>query len=161
MTSRKFTRRDSHDDVDQYFIERGVSAGVRNKGLGGIIADWDAIARRAEHYDLTLDDWLNDLDLRDIIAGAIVRASGASSDSLRDTLQRADDAFRAATIELEESLWGANVDGEHGAHRHDRTAQWWYFRYPRRPGFSIRRDLESAGIAPVPRSRRGSGHPER
>jgi len=161
MTSRKFTRRDSHDDVDQYFIERGVSAGVRNKGLGGIIADWDAIARRAEHYDLTLDDWLNDLDLRDIIAGAIVRASGASSDSLRDTLQRADDAFRAATIELEESLWGANVDGEHGTHRHDRTAQWWYFRYPRRPGFSIRRDLESAGIAPVPRSRRGSGHPER
>ena len=122
--------------------------------LSGIIADWDAIARRAEHYDLTLDDWLNDLDLRDIIAGAIVRASGASSDSLRDALQRADDAFRAATIELEESLWGANVDGEHGRHRHDRTAQWWYFRYPRRPGFSIRRDLESAGIAPVPRSRR-------
>ena len=112
MTERNNAGGESRDPVDQYFIERGVSAGVRSKGLSGIISDWDTIAQRAEGYDLTLDDWLNDLDLRDIIAGAITRAPVAAADDLRDALARADEAFRAATIELEKSLWGANAGGE-------------------------------------------------
>ena len=145
MTDRNDSGRDVSDRVDQYFAERGVSAGVRSKGLRGIVASWDAIARNAERYDLTLDDWLNDLDLRDIIAGAMAVASNTSIGDLRDALERADDMFRAATIELKQSLWGAHGAG--GARSHDPVSQWWYFRYPRRPGFSMRRDLESAGIA--------------
>lgn len=133
------------DPVDQYFANRGVSAGVRSKGLRGIVASWDAIARNAERYELTLDDWLNDLDLRDIIAGAMAVASNTTVGDLRDALERADDTFREATIELKQSLWG--VHGAGGARSHDPIAQWWYFRYPRRPGFSMRRDLDSAGIA--------------
>ena len=145
MTDRNDSGQDVSDRVDQYFAERGVSAGVRSKGLRGIVASWDAIARSAERYDLTLDDWLNDLDLRDIIAGAMAVASNTSIGDLRDALERADDTFRAATIELKQSLWGAHGAG--GARSHDPVSQWWYFRYPRRPGFSMRRDLESAGIA--------------
>ena len=133
------------DPVDQYFADRGVSAGVRSKGLRGIVASWDAIVRNAERYELTLDDWLNDLDLRDIIAGAMAVASNTTVADLREALERADDTFRAATIELQQSLWG--VHGAGGARSHDPVAQWWYFRYPRRPGFSMRRDLDSAGIA--------------
>lgn len=140
------------DPVDRYFAERGVSAGVRSKGLGGIIASWDAIARSAERYDLTLDDWLNDLDLRDIIAGAMTVAPETVVADLRDALDRADDAFRAATVELEQSLWG--VHGAGGTRAHDPVSQWWYFRYPRRPGFSMRRDLDSAGIARPTATRR-------
>ena len=140
------------DPVDRYFAERGVSAGVRSKGLRGIIASWDAIARNAERYELTLDDWLNDLDLRDIIAGAMAVASNTTVEDLRDALERADDTFRAATIELKQSLWG--VHGAGGARSHDPVSQWWYFRYPRRPGFSMRRDLESAGIARPTTTRR-------
>jgi len=142
------------DPVERYFDQRGVSAGVRSKGLRGIVADWEAIARGAENYELTLDDWLNDLDLRDIIAGAMAVAPEAIVQILRDTLERADDAFRAATVEFKQSLWEVGVDAKPGARRHDRVSQWWYFRYPRRPGFSMRRDLESAGIASPTRPRR-------
>jgi hypothetical protein len=147
-------RGELQDAVDRFFRERGVSAGVRAKGLRGIIGDWDTIARGAEHYDLTLDDWLNDLDLRDIIAGAMAAAPETTIRDLRDALERADDAFRAATIEFKQSLWEVGIDGTRSTPRHDRVAQWWYFRYPRRPGFSMQRDLESAGIASPNRSGR-------
>jgi hypothetical protein len=154
MTVRKDAREESNDPIDRYFAERGVSAAVRSKGLNGIIATWDTIARGAERYDLTLDDWLNDLDLRDIISGAMAVVPEANARDLRDALERADDAFRSATIEVEQSLWGVPLDGEASARQHNRVSQWWYFRYPRRPGFSMRRDLESAGIAPPTRARR-------
>ena len=140
------------DPVDRYFAERGVSAGVRSKGLHGILASWDVIAHNAERYDLTLDDWLNDLDLRDIIAGAMAVASDTVVDELRDPLAQADDTFRAATVEVKQSLWGAHGAG--GTRSHDPVSHWWYFRYPRRPGFSMRRDLESAGIARPTSNRR-------
>ena len=153
MNARKHVGQNSNDAVDMYFADRGVSAAVRSKGLRGIVAQWESIARGAEQFDLTLDDWLNDLDLRDIIAGAMAVVPEASVGDLRETLQRADDAFRAATVEFKQSLWDVGVEGASGR-RHDRVAQWWYFRYPKRPGFSMRRELESAGISSPTRARR-------
>src|SRR5690348_12568868 len=110
MSPRRNAGQQSSDPVDRYLAERGVSSVVRKKGLGGLIDDWTSIARSAERYNLTLDDWLNDLDLRDIIAGAIDAASPAEGRTFGAALQRADDAFRAATVESPRSLWGDSRD---------------------------------------------------
>ena len=129
-------REDSNGPVARYLTERGVSPGVRNTGLRGIVAKWDAISLHAEHYDLTLDDWLNDLDLRDIIAGAISVAPGHERQAVQSILARADDRFRDATVESPRPLVaGAN-----------RVAQWWYLRYPAQPGAGMRGDLIDAGF---------------
>jgi hypothetical protein len=129
------------EPVTRYLAERGVSDSVRRSGLGGIVARWSAIASTAGRYDLTLDDWLNDLDLRDVIAGAMAVASTREREDVRPVLERADAAFRAATSESSGSLWGAAGDGAHDRHR-----QWWYFRYPMNPGATMRADLAEAGI---------------
>ena len=131
------------DRVAQYFEERGVSAGVRKKGLRGIIAEWGAIAQRAAHYDLTLFDWMNDLDLRDIIAGALAVAPEGARNEVRDALDRADHAFRAATVPAARAL---AVASSAGADEFDPARHWWYFRYPAHPGDSMRADLAAAGI---------------
>jgi hypothetical protein len=54
-----------------------------------------------------ITDWLNDLDLRGIVAGALAVAPGSERDAVRRPLDRADDAFRAATLEFHQSLWGS------------------------------------------------------
>jgi hypothetical protein len=131
------------DAVTRYLAERGVSDSVRRGGLGGLVARWSAIASTAGRYDLTLDDWLNDLDLRDILAGALTVAPERARHEVHATLERADAAFRDATVQSARSLWGSAGEG---ANSHDRVRQWWYFRYPKHPGATMRADLAEAGI---------------
>lgn len=128
--------RGPHDPVTRYLAERGVSTTVLGTGLLGLVANWDAIASRAERYDLTLDDWLNDLDLRDIIAGAMSVAPEHDRHAVQSILGVADDRFRRATIEAPRPLVADT----------DRVAQWWYLRCPAHPGASMRDDLLAAGL---------------
>jgi len=133
----------SRDPVAEYFESRRVSEGVRRKGLRGLVADWAAIARSAAHYNLTLYDWVNDLDLRDIIAGAMAVAPEGERHALRDALARADDAFRAETLVSARSP--VHFSTSH-VNEYDPARQWWYFRYTTHPGESMRADLTAAGI---------------
>ena len=109
------------------------------RSLEQLIERWEEIARHAATYDLTLDDWLNDLDLRDMISRRVADAQLREGNDLRSRLEAADGVFRAATRGAERSLWGAEA-------KHDSTRQWWYFRYPSRPGSTMRHDLEANGI---------------
>ena len=143
MTKHGDAPRHTRDPVAQYFEERGVSIGVRKKGLRGIIVDWGAIAQSASHYNLTLYDWVNDLDLRDIIAGALDVAPEHERDEVGDALDRADHTFRAATLPSERSPVTAPTAV---ANEYDPARQWWYFRYPAHPGDSMRSDLAAAGV---------------
>lgn len=144
MTRHDDTQKHASDPVAQYFAERGVPNDVRGKGLAGIIAKWTAIAGTAASYDLTLDDWLNDVDLRDIIAGAFAAAPESERNSIREALDRADTLFQAATVETKRSMWG---DAVASADNHDPHHQWWYFRRPAHPGETMRQDLADAGIS--------------
>ena len=128
--------REAHDPVARFLTARGVSAKLRGTNLRGIVAEWDALASRAERYSLTLDDWLNDLDLRDIIAGAMTVAPEHERAAVRPLLERADEHFRRATAESPRPLV-ADVD---------RVTQWWYLRLPAHPGVGMRDDLIVAGL---------------
>ncbi|MEO7042199.1 MAG: hypothetical protein ABI035_08060 [Gemmatimonadaceae bacterium] len=134
---------ESTDAVARYLAARGVAVHLRDKKLSAIIAQWDGIARTAARYDLTLDDWLNDVDLRDIIAGALTVAPEQEQRDVRDALGRADDLFKSATTETKQSMWGGAVaKGD----EHDQLRQWWYFRKPVHPGKAMCTDLIAAGI---------------
>jgi hypothetical protein len=120
------------------------------RSLEEMVARWAEIAKHAATYNLTVDDWLNDLDLRDMIARQVAGVA-VSDTSVRSRLESADRVFREATLEAKQSLWGPAAGAEHHPKR-----QWWYFRYPRLPGASMKHDLEAAGVT-VQRRRRPSG----
>ena len=136
----KHERKTLHDAVTRYHAERGVSDAVRQQGLRGLIDAWLRIAMSAARYDLTLDDWINDLDVRDIIAGALPLAPASGRESLADTLARADELFRSATLESKRALSSTTANDAVAADR------WWYSRYPSQPGSMMRADLLGAGI---------------
>lgn len=154
MTTRQPAHGDGQDEaddaVDRYLTERGVADHVRARGLRGMIDDWGKIAASAERYDLTLYDWINDLDLRDIIAGALAVASPSDQHQVRTVLARADDRFRAATVECAPPLGDGAGDS---AQPSDPQGAWWYRRAPAHPGATMRDDLAAAGVRTTKRHR--------
>lgn len=134
--TRRADEPESTDSVRRFLASRGVSAKLRGKDLHGLVAEWDALASRAEYYHLTLDDWLNDLDLRDIIAGAMAVAPEHERVAARTIVERADEHFRRATVASPRPLL-PDVD---------RVTQWWYLRQPARPGSALRDELIAAGF---------------
>jgi hypothetical protein len=136
-------RDDARDPVATYLTNRGASDQLRHAGLRGLITRWSVIARDAAHYNLTIDDWLNDVDLRDMIAGAMAVAPDAERHAVAQALDDADESFRSATMATKRSLWGDPVSV---ADNHDPQQQWWYFRRPAHPGKTMRADLTAAGV---------------
>lgn len=128
--------------VARYLASRGVEEDLVGGGLDAAIDRWDAIARSARDYDFTLDDWLNDMDLRDIIEGAMNAAEDAERNAVRKRLDAADERLRAATVETG-SIWG---DAMADSASWDPKRTWWYFRRPANPGETMREDLDSAGL---------------
>lgn len=130
------------DPVRKYLKSRGVSDELIEGGLDGAVDRWDTISQTAKNYDFTLDDWLNDMDLRDIIDGALKAAEKPERDAVSPRLKRADARLRKATVETG-SIWGAPMPGEEAR---DPSKSWWYFRRPLNPGETMQEDLEAAGL---------------
>ena len=126
----------------KYMQDRGVSSDLVQDGLEGAVARWEAIAVSAKNYDFTLDDWLNDMDLRDIIAGALAVAGPDEKKAVSERLNKADHKLREATVETG-SIWGSAMSGEMAP---DPKKAWWYFRRPMDPGETMQEDLEAAGL---------------
>ncbi len=130
------------DPVRAYLKSRGVSDDIVEGGLESAIDRWDSISKTAKDYDFTLDDWLNDMDLRDIIHGAMAATTDADRESLASALKKADDRLRKSTAKTG-SIWGSAMQG---ALAPDPVTSWWYFRRPLNPGEIMADDLEAAGL---------------
>ena len=130
------------DPVRAYLKSRGVSDAIVEGGLESAIERWSEISKTAKGYDFTLDDWLNDMDLRDIIHGAMRAATEAERESAAPALQKADDRLKKATVKTT-SIWGSAMTGEMAP---DPVNAWWYFRRPKDPGETMQEDLEAAGL---------------
>ena len=73
---------------------------------------WAAIVGEVAHgYELTLDDYRDDMDVRDIIAGVLPLATGTQRQAVEKQLADADRRLRDVTT-VSSSLWGdSDADG--------------------------------------------------
>lgn len=133
------------DRVRQYLRRRGCSVTIVKGGLSGLIEHWDGVVEAiAEGYDLTLDDYLNDMDLRDILEGALEFASTDENEKAAPKVTKLDTKFKSLTVDCP-PVWGEDVAKENG---YDSEIQWWFFRRPRTPGPDFELELQEAGLAP-------------
>ncbi len=132
-----------NDALRAYLDERGLEGDLLENGLAGLVERWEAIVSEVERgYELTIDDYLNDVDLRDILAGAWELASDDEAQPLRARRDLADNRYRSVTQECP-PLWGEAVTEEMGF---TPEKEWWYFRRPRRPGQMLADDLAMDGL---------------
>jgi hypothetical protein len=116
------------DPARDYLRERGCGEHVVEGGLEGLVENWEKTVHQVEEgYSLTLDDYLNDLDGRQLIAEVLAVAGDQRRAAIEARLDRADEKMRSLTEPTAGCLWGEEVAEEEGW-----TAQenWWYFARP-------------------------------
>lgn len=106
---------------------------------------WETIVTEVAHgYDLTFEDYLNDMDTRQLIDEVQPLASTAADKALLRKLNRLDAVMQTLLEPARNCLWGAATAREH---HWKRSHHWWYFMQPKNPGTDLRDELETRIIA--------------
>lgn len=128
--------------VDAALRARGVADHVLAGGLAGLVESWERVAAELERgYTGGLDEWRNDMDVRDILAEALDAASAPERRALGRRVRLADRRVRGRLMSAGCCVWGARVAANHGW---SAGRQWWYFLEPRTKNAELARDLEHA-----------------
>lgn len=132
----------NHDPVRELLRTRGSAAHVIEGGLPGLLESWENFVGTVEEgYTLGLDDYLNDLDARQLLADALAVAPSKESAAMAARLQRADEQMQALVQPTEVCLWGDEVAGEEGWTPKN---NWWYFSRPRHGELEFLAELDEA-----------------
>ena len=120
----------STDAVRAFMRERGLADELVAEGAEGMVARWEQAARDAEHerYPFGIEDWLNELDGRQLVRDLLVAVPDALGAALRARLDDADARVEAATEVAGACLWGDALAGRMGWRP---ASEWWYWRRPR------------------------------
>jgi hypothetical protein len=99
--------------------------------LGELVGQWADFARdiARANYTFDLDNWLNDVDVRELILEALPMFGREEMGDLALKLDNADKTFLEATKPFRRCVWGSAT-----ARKEKWTAEknWWYFRTPLR-----------------------------
>ena len=129
------------DPVREFLRQRGCSARVVDGGLSGLIEGWERTVRSVESgYIFTFDDYLNDLDARQLIAESLTVADHDQRESVAERLRRADEDMRRATQSTPLCLWGREVAEEKGW---TPNKNWWYYTRPLRAPSELLSEIDS------------------
>ncbi len=129
------------DPVRAMLHGKGAPDDVVKAGLMGLVVEWERTADQvADGYPLGLDDYLNDLDGRQLIEEALRVAPEPERVVAAARVKQADTRIRAHVEVVPECLWGSRVaQSEEWTPQHN----WWYFTVPIDPGPLLCEDLES------------------
>ena len=132
----------SVEAVRDFLRSRGCPEPVVSAGIAGLIEDWERITEEIETgYKLGLDDYLNDIDARELIAATLAAVPKILTPTLRRKLEAADKRARAALVPAGRCLWGPRLAAANGW---DPEGHWWYFMKPAKPGSQLARDLQTS-----------------
>jgi hypothetical protein len=104
---------------------------TKSPSLATLVDRWAEVVAEVERgYTLTFDDYLNDIDLRHLIARSLRNAPPQHIVAMAPLLYKMDtiDAkFREMTEIVDECIWGeANANDE----RWSADTEWYYYRQP-------------------------------
>lgn len=128
------------DPVRDFLRQSGASHSVIASGLRGLVENWERVVRDvAKGYNLTFDDYLNDMDGRQLLENAMGLAPEEIREAYRERVKATDTRAEAALVPSSRCIWGQIVADEEGwkAERN-----WWYFRLPRAPGPRLTEELK-------------------
>jgi hypothetical protein len=117
------------DPVTAFLRERGLADEIVAEGGEGFVARWEQAARDAERerYPFGVEDWLNELDGRQLLHELASKVPGSVCAGLAARLAEADARVQAATVPAPACLWGDALARRMGWRP---THEWWYWRTP-------------------------------
>ncbi len=132
-----------HDAVRQLLTDRGCPEELVRGGLPMLAEKWAAVVASVEGgYPFGLDDYLNDMDLRDAIAGALAVATPDEKAGVTSTVDALDRRLQAASA-ASACLWGEDVEEDDGL---DPRREWWYYVRPLQLNEDFAAELAAWGL---------------
>ncbi len=128
-----------NDPVIEFLQNKGCGDHIINGGLAGLVENWEGVVEAvADEYQLSLDDYLNDLDSRQLLQDALAVAPAAEKTKFDHCISEADEQMKSLTTKIEECLWSDEVAEEEGWNA---KANWWYYRIPKSAGEDLMDEL--------------------
>lgn len=116
------------NEVRDFLIEKGCPLHVIERGLTGLVESWEKVVQSVENgYPLTLDDYLNDLDARQLLEDALSVATMTERMNLETRIMHADDLMKGLTRRASVCLWGDELAETEGWNS---KKNWWYYACP-------------------------------
>jgi len=108
--------------------------------LRDLIDQWAEFTAGLETSDYTfdLDNWRNDVDVRELILEALPMFSREEIGDHALKLDQADATFKTTTRPSRRCVWG---HGTQSKEKWTAEANWWYFRTPRRSNAQLEDEL--------------------
>lgn len=129
------------DPVREYLRQSGAAHSVVASGFRGLLENWERVVADLERgYNLTFDDYLNDMDGRQLLQNALGLAPEEIRAAYRDRIATADRKAEAALLPSARCIWGQIVADDEGWKP---EKNWWYFRLPREPGPRLAGELKN------------------
>lgn len=114
--------------VREYCIQRGFAERICNEGLDYLVETWKrTVDEVLEGYRGLFDEFLNDMDGRQIISELMQLGSEEEGTRVLEPLASLDQSFFKVTQAIDVCIWGENQAAKHG---YDPQQNWWYYRVP-------------------------------
>ena len=116
------------DPVGEFLRKRGCPEHVVRSGLQGLAESWEEVVRSVEEgYSLGLDDYLNDMDGRQLLDETLAVAPAEGKKNCLKQIRQADAKMKTLVRPAGRCLWGDETARQEGW-----TAKknWWYFTRP-------------------------------
>ena len=128
------------DPVSDFLKGRGCPAHVTRGGLKGLVENWEHIVKQVtEGYSLGLDDYLNDMDGRQLLEEALGIAPDKEKKKYADRLRQADSKMKKILAPAGQCLWGDEIAEAEGW---SARQNWWYFMKPLKAGPDLLAEIE-------------------
>jgi hypothetical protein len=128
------------DPLKDFLRERGSPKDVVEGGLAGLVDTWAGVVKSVEQgYLLTLDDYLNDLDARQILEEALKVAPQIEREKYTKKIESVDEKMRSLLKPAGKCLWGDDVAEAEGW---TAKTNWWYFHRPVKGDPDFLREIE-------------------
>ena len=129
------------DPVGEFLKKRGCPEHVVQGGLQVLTERWEEVVRSVEEgYRLGLDDYLNDMDGRQLIEEGLRVATAKDKRIFLKRIRQADAKMQWLVKPADRCLWSDETARQEGW-----TAEknWWYFSIPNHPGEELLSDIDA------------------
>ena len=132
------------DPVNDFLRQRDCPEHVIKGGLLGLTKNWESVVESVRRgYPLGLDDYLNDLDGRQLLEEALAMAPIEQKEKFLERVRRSDKLMQTLVKPAGKCLWGEEVAETEGW-----TAEknWWYFTQPIHANPELLNEIEEASF---------------
>ena len=128
-----------YDPIRDFLRQQGQPYAIIANGLQGLVENWERVVRLVvAGYPYGLDDYLNDIDCRQLLENALELAPLDMRTIVAARMTEADRLIRPVLTLAARCVWGGITAENEGW---SAEKNWWYFSVPVSPGPRLAEEL--------------------